>query len=194
MTSPTALPQIVTGSLESLSHSSLPSTPSSTHTLLPNTSTQSLPIQRGFEPARPHQLPRILPLESRDTSKSHLAALISEPTHYGTNPRRSGTNSPASFLRQETSKSSTSSVLSGGSGGSFATPITPTDDYRPLGRSLPPPPLLTHTSSGSAPFLDLVRQHTTSPTAQKPLAEQGGPTPLQASGIVPYFSFLIIPD
>ena len=181
VTSPAAVLQIPGGSLESVSHTSLPSTPSSTNTLLPNASSQSLPIQRGFEPARPHHLPRILPLEGRDSPKSHLPLLMSESTQYKQNPRRSKTNSPVpGFFRHDTSKSSTSSNLS--SGGSIGAPVTPVDDYRILGRSLPPPTLLTQMSSGGSSIIDLAKQPTTSPTIKMPPTEQSSGKLLPALG------------
>jgi hypothetical protein len=167
VTSPITMPRIVGDSRDTSSHSSLPSTPvnsqfMTTTTTATNTTPGIGPASRNYDSSRPNQLPRILPLDAQ-TPKPHLAPLIAEPGPLKENPRRSATHSPATFLRHETSKSSTSSNISGASSGSATfTPITPIDDTLSR-RSLPPPTaLLNKNPSGSQSLVDLGRLQTNS--------------------------------
>ena len=172
MNSPTSsLPRFASGPIETSSHSSHPPTPVSAKQPGPNQHTQT---QRAYEPPKSQHLPRILPLEPREGSVQHRMSLINEPSSsFGTNPRRSGTNSPAAFLRHDTSKSSTSSSnISGGSGTSATlTPITPADDFRPS-RSLPLPlNLLAKPPSAGQSLVDLPRPLGTGPVGPMAVGE-----------------------
>ena len=159
-------------------HGSHPSTPVTAHAKQPGAGHPGQ-VQRGFEPSRTQHLPRILPLESRESSISHRIPFLSEQSSsVASNPRRSGTNSPTAFLRHDTSKSSTSSNISGVSGGSASyTPITPVEDSRPA-RSLPlPPPLLAKSATTGTSITDLTRAPVGSGLPPKIAGQYGSSAP-----------------
>ena len=81
---------------------------------------------------RQQSLPRIAPLDTSVTPRPGPIDTKAVSQH----PRRT-TNSPASFLRKDTSKSSVSSTFSNTSQATQMTPVTPTEDLR-LPRKLPP--------------------------------------------------------
>lgn len=139
--SPTVVTRITTRSPDSSVQSSLPNTPINTVTPISNTSHIG-PSQKGYEGSS-HHLPRILPLDSRD-SRPHITSLIADPLPFS-NPRRTTTTTtPTAFLRHDTSKSSISSNLSGASTTSTGyTSATPIEEKR-SSRSLPPIPSLLH--------------------------------------------------
>ena len=173
--SPTApMPRFGTSSLES-TQSSYPSTPISNYPKQ-SLATHVAQGQRSSELSKSQPLPRILPFESRETAVPPRMSLVGDPTtSIGSNPRRSATNSPASLMRHETSKSSTSSNLSGGSSiasAAFGTPVTPAEDYR--NRALPiPSSLLTKLPPTGQSLVDLSRSTAGSPTASKPITDYG---------------------
>ena len=193
MNSPTSsLPRFPSGPIETLSQSSHPATPVSAKQPGTNPNPQG---QRGFEPPITQHLPRILPLEPREGTVQHRMSLINEPgSTFGTNPRRSGNNSPAAFLRHDTSKSSNSSNISGVSGtSSTLTPITPIDDFRP-GRSLPLPlNLLAKAPSTGQSLVDLPRPLGTAPVGPKTVGEHASGTLNQPGtpGLLEYGLLLI---
>lgn len=149
MISPTIVTRLATRSQESSIHASSPITPIHGSTPLSGSSNIAS-TQGGFEGA-PQQLPRILPLETRD-SRPHINSLLTDSSS-SSNPRRTSditnttTTTRTTLLRHDTSKSSHSSNLSGASTLSPGYISGLSFEEKRSGRSLPPIPGLTHHTS-----------------------------------------------
>ena len=113
-------------------------TPISSHRhRLSSGSQGGFPLLRSADVAAPQNLPRIVPLDSRDVAKGPGLAPIDTGATATQHPRRSN-KSPASMLRHDTSQSSVSSTFSTASvGSSQLTPLTPSEEVR-LPRSAVP--------------------------------------------------------